>query len=152
MYGVIVCSKCKRAKGVSLDQKTTTCLCGNRIILKGTRIRARTEDARELAKAVATESALLRGGLEEYRRVAGTPRRIGGVHGRVVDEASKAGKKDDRIRAVALHLTKSLGSFTAKDFVLVLTSMGIVGPHDRLKELVELNLVYEPEPGRFKAV
>lgn len=152
MYGVVVCSRCKRAKGVSLDQKTTTCQCGNKIILKGTRVRARTEDARELAKAIAAENARLRGGLEEYRRVAGTPRRIGGVHGRIVDEAAKAGKKDEKVKAVALKLTESLGSFTAKDFVLILTSMGIAGPHDRLKELIELNLVYEPEPGRFKAV
>lgn len=152
MYGVVVCSKCRRAKGASLSKKTTTCQCGNKIMIKGARVRVRTKDARDLAVAVASENARLRGGLEEYRQAVGLPRRIGGVHGRVAEEASKAAKKDEKIMAVAANLTLRLGAFSEKDFVLVLTSMGIAKPREHLNRLVELSLVFEPEPGRFKAV
>jgi len=121
-------------------------------MIKGARVRVRTKDARDLAVAVASENARLRGGLEEYRQAVGLPRRIGGVHGRVAEEASKAAKKDEKIMAVAANLTLRLGAFSEKDFVLVLTSMGIAKPREHLNRLVELSLVFEPEPGRFKAV
>src|SRR2546429_9735135 len=73
MYGVVVCPRCKRAKGVNLKQKTTTCQCGFEIHVIPARIRARAETARELAPLVGKVSAELGGGTEEYRR-GHTPR------------------------------------------------------------------------------
>src|SRR2546422_4707771 len=68
MYGVVVCPRCKRAKGVNLKQKTTTCQCGFVIHIVPARIRGRAESARELAPLVGKVSAELAGGTEEYRR------------------------------------------------------------------------------------
>jgi hypothetical protein len=65
MYGVLVCPRCKRAKGVNLKQKTTTCQCGFEIHVVPARIRARAETARELAPLVGKVSAELAGGTEE---------------------------------------------------------------------------------------
>src|SRR2546426_12604706 len=68
MYGVVVCPRCKRAKGVNLKQKTTTRQCGFDIHIVPARIRGRAESARELAPLVGKVSAELAGGTEEYRR------------------------------------------------------------------------------------
>src|SRR3989449_10998748 len=68
MYGVVVCPRCKRAKGVNLKQKTTTCQCGFEIYVVPARVRARAETARELAPLVGQVSAEIAGGTEAYRR------------------------------------------------------------------------------------
>src|SRR2546426_12200932 len=78
MYGVVVCPRCKRAKGVNLKQKTTTCQCGFDIHIVPARIRGRAESARELAPLVGKVSAELAGGTEEYRR-GHAPGRRGGA-------------------------------------------------------------------------
>src|SRR5256885_17123445 len=75
MYGVIVCPRCKRAKGVDLKQKTTTCACGFEIHVAPSRVRARADTARELASLVGQVSAELAGGLAAYRKVAAPARR-----------------------------------------------------------------------------
>src|SRR6059036_205541 len=62
MYGVVVCPRCKRAKGVNLKQKTTTCQCGFEIYVVPARIRARAVTARELAPLVGQVSAEIAGG------------------------------------------------------------------------------------------
>src|SRR2546427_13290085 len=71
MYGVVVCPRCKRAKGVNLKQKTTTCQCGFDVHIVPARIRGRAESARELAPLVGKVSAELAGGTEEHRRARG---------------------------------------------------------------------------------
>src|SRR6266480_6501626 len=75
MYGVVVCPRCKRAKGVDLKQKTTTCLCGFEIRVVPARVRARANTARELAPLVGQVSAEIAGGLKAYREAAAPVRR-----------------------------------------------------------------------------
>src|SRR5437867_12706940 len=75
MYGVVVCPRCKRAKGVNLKQKTTTCQCGFEIHVVPARVRARAETARALAPLVVQVSAELAGGSEDYRRARAPARR-----------------------------------------------------------------------------
>lgn len=152
MYGVVVCPRCHRAKGVRLDQKTSMCQCGCTIDLSTAKVYAKTSDARELSKAVGLQSAKLRGGLKEYERAAGLPRRAKGVHGRVADTAAEARGRDGKVRAVAIGLTKELGTFTARDFAIVIESMRIPDPQARLGELLETTFIYEPEPGRYRTV
>ena len=152
MYGVIVCPRCHRAKGISLKQKTTTCQCGHKINLSVARVYAKTSDTRELANAVALQNTKLRGGLKEYERAASTPKRAKGVLGLVADSAAKAKSREEKVRAVAVGLTVKLGSFTARDFALVLESMSVPGPEARLGELLESAFIYQPEPGRYRAV
>ena len=152
MYGVVVCSRCKRAKGVRIGQKTTLCQCGNTIKLAVAKVKSRTDDARQLAKAVGLENARLHGGREEYEEAVHLPRRRKGVHGRAADAAMNAGNRDAKVRSVAVELSRELGAFSARDFAVVLVSLGIPAPDKRLEELVEARLVYQPSPDRFKAV
>src|SRR3989441_6464028 len=93
MYGVVVCPRCKRAKGVNLKQKTTTCQCGFVIHIVPARIRGRAESARELAPLVGKVSAELAGGTEEYRRgpAAVSRRRSPRVPGPVIPVARDGG-------------------------------------------------------------
>src|SRR2546421_497749 len=103
MYGVVVCPRCKRAKGVDLKQKTTTCLCGFEIRVVPSRVRARANTARELAPLVGQVSAEIAGGLKAYREAAAPVRRIRprDVHLRVIGVVSKAQGRANRVRAAA---------------------------------------------------
>src|SRR5439155_1005822 len=111
MYGVVVCPRCKRAKGVNLKQKTTTCQCGFEIYVVPARIRARAVTARELAPLVGQVSAEIAGGTGEYRRArAPAPRQRSrqnlAVHV-VVNQQSKPHGRHRGDRAVRLvHLEK----------------------------------------------
>jgi hypothetical protein len=154
MYGVVVCSRCKRAKGVDLKQKTTTCSCGNEIRVSGARVRAQVATAHELARLVAEVNAELRGGLDEYRKAAAPPRRTRSrdVHVRVVGIAAKSRDRASRLRAAAIELTRELEVFSMQDWSRVLSGLGISQPAEALDTLVRANLVLEPREGFYRAV
>src|SRR2546422_3508354 len=114
MYGVVVCPRCKRAKGVNLKQKTTTCQCGFDIHIVPARIRGRAESARELAPLVGKVSAELAGGTEEYRRAQapGSRRRSPDVHVRVIALAGEGRGRARRGRSPPIELTRGLEGFS----------------------------------------
>src|SRR5437879_13018472 len=101
MYGVVVCPRCERAKGVNLKQKTTTCQCGFEIHVIPARIRARAQTARELAPLVGQVSAELGGGTEEYRRAQAPvrPRAPRDVHVRGIGGGGKGRDRPRRPRS-----------------------------------------------------
>jgi len=154
MYGVVVCPRCKRAKGVDLKQKTTTCLCGLEIRVVPARVRARANTARELAPLVGQVSAEIAGGLKAYREAAAPVRRIRprDVHLRVIGIASKAQGRANRVRAAAVELTRELEVFSMPDWERVLAGLGIPHPEEALAALVRANLVLEPTSGFYRAV
>jgi len=154
MYGVVVCPRCKRAKGVDLKQKTTTCLCGFDIRVVPSRVRARANTARELAPLVGQVSAEIAGGLKAYREAAAPVRRIRprDVHLRVIGIASKAQGRANRVRAAAVELTRELEVFSMPDWERVLAGLGIPHPEEALAALVRANLVLEPTSGFYRAV
>jgi Domain of unknown function (DUF1922) len=154
MYGVVACPRCKRAKGVDLRQKTTTCSCGFEIRVVAARIRGRAETARELAALVGRVSAEVAGGSEAYQGAA-TParrRRPADVHVRVVGIASRSGDRASRIRSAAIELTRELEVFDRDDWSRVLAGLGIAHPEEALANLVRANLVLEPRAGVYRAV
>ena len=52
-YGVIVCPRCKRARGILLTNKTTTCShCGKKFKTQGLKVYYKTDSVKELAAAV----------------------------------------------------------------------------------------------------
>ncbi len=154
MFGVVVCPRCHRAKGVDLKQKTTTCQCGFEIRVLLSRVRARVGTERELIEAVRTVQAELAGGLAEYERAAAPPRRkrIGEVHARVAAVAKRAGDRAHRVRAAAEGLTGELEVFSAEDLRIVLEALGIHDVDASLEELLRSNVVYEPKEGFYRAV
>ena len=154
MFGVVVCPRCHRAKGVELSKKTTTCSCGFEIRVFPARITVRVGTERELIEAVRRVSAELAGGLAEYERAI-QPRkkkRIEEVHARVAAAAMKAGDRAHRVRAAAVELSKELEVFSVADLRAVLTALGIPEVDDSLDELLRANVVSEPREGYYRAV
>lgn len=154
MYGVVVCPRCKCAKGVDLKQKTTTCRCGFEIRILPARIRGRAETARELAPLVGQINAEIAGGHDAYQRAA-TParrKRSRDVHLRVVGIASRLRDRGNRIRAAAVELTRELEVFSLEDWTRVLAGLGIERSEDALETLLRANLVLEPKEGFYRAV
>src|SRR5213083_1958297 len=138
MYGVIVCPRCKRAKGVDLKQKTTTCACGFEIRIAPSRVRARADTSRELASLVGQVSAELAGGLAAYRKAA-TP-------------ARRRRSRDVHLRIAGVELTRELEVFSLEDWTRVLAGLGIADAEGALATLIRANLVMEPKDGFYRAV
>lgn len=154
MYAVVVCPRCKRAKGVDLKQKTTTCVCGFQIQVRPARIRGRAETARQLAPLVGKVSASLSGGLETYREATAPVRRkrSRNPHLRVIGIASKPRDRASRIRAAAIELTREFDLFSLEDWIRVLAAIGVPRAEEALETLVRANFVLEPKEGFYRAV
>lgn len=154
MYGVVVCPRCTRAKGVDLKQKTTSCSCGFEIRILPSRVKARAESARELAPLVARVNAEIAGGLKIVERDLAPRRRprIRDVHSRIVAAVPKEGDRATRVRAAALELTKELQVFTLEDWSRVLTGLGIPEPEAALDALTRNNAVFQPKEGFYRTV
>ena len=154
MYGVVICPRCKRAKGVDLKQKTTTCGCGFEIQLSPARIKARAETPRELAPLVGLVNAELAGGAKAVQQLLapGRRRRPREVHARVIAAVPKTGDRTTRIRAAAVELTNELEVFTREDWSRVLEGLGIPDPETALESLIRANAVFEPREGFYRSV
>ena len=154
MFGVVVCPRCHRAKGVELSKKTTSCSCGFEIRVVPARVRVRVGTERELIEAVRRVSAELAGGLAEYERAIQPRRRkrIADVHARVAAAAMKAGDRAHRVRAAARELSNELEVFSYEDLRAVLGALGIDDVDASLGELLRANVVYEPRAGFYRAV
>jgi len=64
---VVVCPKCRRARGAPEGARTARCTgCGRSLTLRKLRKYSRTDSLSELAEAVGRMNARLRGGLESY--------------------------------------------------------------------------------------
>ncbi len=154
MYGVVVCPRCKKAKGVDLKQKTTTCPCGFEIRITPARVKARAATARELAPLVGQVNAELAGGTKTVQRASAPAKRTRprDVHARVIAAIPRAGDRTTRIRAAAVELTNELEVFTRDDWSRVLDGLGIPDAESALDALVRSNAVFEPKEGYYRAV
>ncbi len=154
MYGVVVCPRCKRAKGVDLKQKTTTCPCGFEIRITPAKVKARAATPRELAPLVGQVNAEIAGGARAVQQALAPPKkaRPREVHARIIAAVPKAGDRTTRIRAAAAELTNELEVFTRDDWSRVLDGLGIPDAESALDALVRANAVFEPKEGYFRAV
>jgi hypothetical protein len=154
MYGVVVCPRCKRAKGVDAKQRTTTCVCGFEIHVFPNRMRARTERAADLADLVGRVNAEISGGLKTYEADLAPRRqaRSRDVYTRVIAMAAKAGDRSARIRSAASELTRELEVFTLDDWSRVLAGLGVPNPEGALGILVAASAVFEPRTGFYRAL
>ena len=154
MYGVIVCPRCKRAKGVDLKQKTTTCSCGFEIRVAPAKIRGRAATARELAPLVGQVNAELAGGAKEVQKLMAPPRmaRPRDVHARVIAAIQDRGDRATKMRAAAVELTREVELFTRDDWTKVLEGIGVPDPDGALAVLLDANVVFEPKPGFYRVV
>ena len=66
-FGIIVCSKCKRAKGVNLSFKTTKCIRCNKVLkISQMKLLYETNSEQQLRQKLGLINAELDGNLEEF--------------------------------------------------------------------------------------
>jgi hypothetical protein len=149
-----VCPRCRRAKGVDLSTRTTSCPCGFEIRVVPSHVHARTERLRDLAGLVGRVNAEISGDVRaiEEAKIRRTSPRSPDVHARVVAASAHAGDRIHRIRAAAVELTKELEVFSLDDWKKVASQVGIRDPERALAQLARERIVYEPRPGFFRAV
>ncbi|MCK4443269.1 MAG: DUF1922 domain-containing protein [Thermoplasmata archaeon] len=154
MYGVVVCSRCRKARAVDLRSKTARCQCGYQMKLKETKKFFESSDQREVAAAVARLNAEMEGGIEEWEELVGETSgdEVSDIYSKIVADASDASEVQERLEIVARGLTDTFGSFTKKELEKVLRMLGMRDAEDCVQVLLRENIIYEPEPGVFCAV
>lgn len=148
-YGVIVCPKCGKARGVETKKKTTSCQCGREIVLSKTRFEFTTDSPLELADAVAQANEQLAGGEKiklEKRRGKKNP------YSKLAESAKAIKDPMERMRIIAQHLTELKGDFLLEDVRQITSLMGKDSPEDVIARLKEHNLIYETADGKFRYV
>ncbi len=154
MYGAVVCSRCERARAVDLRDKTARCQCGYQMKLKETRKLFESDDQREVAAAVAKLNAEMAGGFEEWEELAIDASRMvtDDLFSNIASKAASANEVQERLEVVARGLTENLGSFTIREFGKVLRMLNLRDAEECVQALLRENIIYEPEPGVFRAV
>lgn len=151
-YGVVVCKRCRRAKAYEVGQRTTTCpTCGARLQVESLRTFYESDDEAAVREAIGRINARLAGEPEVMEGVLeGTLESFG-------DEAAPRvlpkGRPRD-VEEVARELAGERGVFSETAFREALDSAGLDGAEadHHLARLVEMNVLYEPRPGRFRVL
>jgi hypothetical protein len=154
MYGVVLCSRCRKAMAVDLRNETASCQCGNVLKLKETKKFYESTDQREVASAVGRMNAELEGGIDEWESmVEGS---VGAdtddPYSEMISAASSMSDSQERMELVARGLTEILGSFSRNDLQKALRMLGIKDVDDCVDIMLKESIIYEPEPGVFRAV
>jgi PHP family Zn ribbon phosphoesterase len=69
-FGIVVCSKCKKAKVVDLSCKTTRCpRCGKILMLDNRVVLYKTDSLEKLRKILGVVNAQLDGKLDDFKRL-----------------------------------------------------------------------------------
>ncbi|MEM0449910.1 MAG: DUF1922 domain-containing protein, partial [Methanomassiliicoccales archaeon] len=144
MLGVIICSKCRRARGVSLSCKKVRCNhCGKYIDVSKARVFHRTEDHEEIARAVQkiNERMTLETENNSARKRCRTLPRC---------QASKADLlTEEGLRRLALKLSGKGGFFSIQDIMSEL-KVNEEGATEILARMLSEGIAYEPMPGVFR--
>jgi hypothetical protein len=166
-FGVVLCPKCKTAKGIVLGSKTTTCTrCEKRINLKNARIIVEVDSESELAKAVGEINTRENEGeniyLEDvkvYSKVKEQRKEIfegpEDLYGHIAGKISEINGKDEKIVMVAKELSHNLKEFSENDFLEVLSRAGFTKEddlHGLLARLLENDIIYEPKNGLYRII
>jgi hypothetical protein len=154
MYGVVLCSRCRKAMAVDLRNETASCQCGKVLKLKVTKKFFESADQREVASAVGRMNAELEGGTDEWETTI--EESIGpetdDPYSKMISAASSISDSQERTELVARGLTDILGSFTRNDLQKALRMVGIKEVDECVDIMLRESIIYEPEPGVYRAV
>lgn len=134
MYGVVVCSRCERARAVNLSQKTSTCECGSRIDVKRSKVYYESGSQRDVAEAVRRLST----------RIADAP--ASGLGDRV--EAS--GPRGDLSTTLRESMKDKVKS--KQQLRTILAALGVEDADKTIARLLEEGVLYEPQKNHFRLV
>ena len=69
-YGVIVCPKCKKAKGINLTRKTTKCnRCNKVLIINKIKIFYKTDSEQKMRQAIGLINAKMGGDYSNFKKL-----------------------------------------------------------------------------------
>ncbi|MBM4237524.1 MAG: DUF1922 domain-containing protein [Euryarchaeota archaeon] len=149
MFGVIVCPRCNRARGVNLSTSKTHCpTCGKGIDIGKAKVYFETDSESELAEAVRRMSEQLSSGLDS---VPPRKRRRLGFYAELGRNAEGIKGEEERIRFIAEKLTERSGEFSNEELRRVLKGMREEDMTDILERALSSGIIYEPRPGRYRA-
>ncbi len=149
-YGVIVCSSCRTAKIVDLNDETSEChKCGERLTLKKMKIHYRTDSRKEASWVIGRLNAKMRGGElpeQEENEEENDP------YLKASEKAEVASDEKERLQIISSILSEELESFEISDVEEVYELLGREDVEDVEKKLKRLDEVYEPKEGVFSRV
>lgn len=153
-YGAVMCSRCRKAMGVDRRNETASCQCGKVLKLKEMKKFFESRDQRQVASAVARMNAELEGGTEEWEALGEKSAKpeADDPYSRMASEASTIVDTQQRMEFVARSLTEIQGSFTRKDLNKALRMLGVKEVDECVEIMLSESIIYEPEPGVFRAV
>ncbi len=152
-YGVVLCPNCKRPKGVNLEAKTTTCICGKRLRIPEMRVLYRTEDARNLPEAIGRITAKLEGREEEFEEMLWkkpTTAEEVDPYSEIASLAVQVTGEKERAMVVLQGLGERRGSFTVEEAREVFDRIGLGDPGPWIEQLLRESVLYEPKKGTFR--
>jgi uncharacterized Zn finger protein (UPF0148 family) len=146
MFGVIVCSRCHRVRGIDLHTKRTVCPgCGHSMDVLKAKIYFETEDRRELAEAVRLKAKEIAPKLDENYTESWS---VGAEK-----EITAIPKLDEQgLLMVALQLSKETGEFSKEELMNEFSLEDEENISQLLEKMLLEGLIYEPEPGRYRAI
>ena len=148
MFGVIICPKCNRARGVDLSVKTSKCPgCGLHSEVDRMRTYFQTDNEQELAELVRRTSSRMQHSIEDY-----------GDDVVLARQATEEQRKKTRNLSLdfdgMVMIARSLSSepgFGLDDLKEALTREGYdLDPAKIASVMLNEGIVYEPKPGRFR--
>ncbi len=147
-YGLIVCPRCGKARGVETVRKTVTCQCGRQIKVGRMKIQFLTDSPLELAKTVQKVNASLKGDGPMPK-----DRMKRGVRTITVDKEKMKGAKNqlERTRLIVEELSKKKPEFSSEDLSKISSQIGGGNADALVERLLASGVIYEVSPGRFRA-
>lgn len=146
MFAVVVCSRCNRAMGVDLRNKTAVCTCGSRILLKQAKKYFESASQREIAQAVQQINKSLAVGEDEFPAGRKTAKeRTKTISGQ---GESRFGKLMKELKRISEHSD----FITTRDLKKAISLAGIEDSDKALQSLLELGVIYQPKAGFYRLV
>lgn len=168
-FGVVLCPRCKTAKGIRLNAKTSRCSkCGKNIDLKKAQVLYRVSSERQLSKVVMEYNKKIMSGEEIYLEDIKSIKQVkqkrtkGKEYGKspsiyedVLSKLNVVSGRDEKIVCAAKELCNLKEEFTEDDFREILMGIGIDKEDDLRKYLTKLmanDVIYEPKSGIYRCL
>jgi hypothetical protein len=167
-YVVIVCSRCRLARGAPETAKTASCPgCGRKLRVPELRKYFRSESLSQVAEAIGQLNARLKGGLDVYLEDLGESRSVPARKSapRPDPEQESARREDDIVRQTGRAVPSNK---LDRAIILCMMGRGSIAPEEllpllpmkctaeqldrRLEALRRSGLLFEPRPGRYALV
>jgi hypothetical protein len=148
MYGVIICPRCNRARGVDLSVKTSKCPgCGLHSEVDRMHTYFQTDNEQELAEAVRRTSSRMQHSIEDYGDDVVVARQA-------AEEQRKRSKNQsldfDGMVLIAHSLASETGFGLDELKEALITGGYDLDPAKIASVMLNEGIVYEPKPGRFR--